>query len=232
MTSKRTFWMIIGLSFSYMILSFPVFFIIGDGLHIMLAWNILLATIPYLIAFVIANKKIRNRWLIYGMILIWVLFYPNAFYVITDLIYLDQADFIWQSGFDHPMDYLQNMEAYLKLFHIISGALIGIALGVISLESIRQHLLLPLMKRTQWLGVLIILFCSAVGIYIGRFFRFNSWDIWKFPEILREFFSNFSWFTVFFIVAFVVIQLLCYLLYFFIQKDKPMNKKEKNSTSS
>lgn len=219
MIRKQTLWILGAIVASYMLLSIPVFLLIRQGLHSMLAWNVLLAFLPVVFAANLAKAKAKSKWL-FGLALgLWLLFFPNTFYIITDFIYLNQADFVLSESPYEPVVYQTNLLGYLGLFHIACGALIGIVLGIVSLESVRVNVLYPRFKSKDWVWIILIFALSGVGIYIGRFFRFNSWDVWKLPVIIRDIFSHISWFTVFFILSFMVIQALCYVLFRVVKND-------------
>lgn len=220
MKFRKRYGILGAIALGYLFSSFPIYYLIGDSLHLMLAWNILLAAIPMVLAWVIESMSMRRGWVLVVLLTLWTLFFPNTFYVITDLIYLDRLDFFSDNGFADPLAYHQNLLAYLQLFHIVTGVLIGIALGLVSLESISRSVLFPKLRKYQWIGLVGLFVLSGIGIYIGRFYRYNSWEIWNIPMMIRDFFRHFSWFTVFFISAFMVIQCLCYGLFRLLTMEK------------
>lgn len=136
-----------------------------------LPWNLMLAFIPYYI-----SKKLQQRpqWIESGIkficiFLIWLLFIPNSFYIITDLFHLELRT---------------GMSRWFDLVLIFTFAWNGLLLGIVSVSqmagivqhrfAIREELvfLLPLMGLIAW------------GVYIGRYMRFNSWDILTNPFTL------------------------------------------------
>lgn len=129
-----------------------------------LIWNLFLAIVPYFLStsiytnFFDKDKKIQNT--IYAVI--WLLFIPNTFYIITDFTHLHYNNAL-QFGLD---------------FLIISCfSFAGFYLGLLSLHHIH---LLSIAKYGNKIGnlyVLTISFLSSFGIYLGRVLRFNSWDI-------------------------------------------------------
>lgn len=139
-----------------------------------LVWNLFLAFVPYFfISYLKAHislqkSKIKTLMLLFG----WLLFLPNSFYLLTDLIHLTQSS------------------AHLFWFDLVvysSYALIGFTIGIISLlefESILKNYISSLITQ---LIIPIICFLNGVGIYLGRVLRYNSWDIMSNPvELIKD----------------------------------------------
>lgn len=157
--------------------------IIWDKMSLVyLLWNIFLAFIPFLISSILllfANKnKLKNSLFIIGGIL-WLLFIPNAPYIITDLIHIGEV---------------RAVPALYDSFLLFSSAWVGLLLGLYSIYHIEQILKKKYSKKTTYITLGIIMFFISFGIYIGRFLRFNSWDIFEKPLIfmggVREVFSH------------------------------------------
>jgi uncharacterized membrane protein len=102
----------------------------------------------------------------------WLLFLPNSFYILTDLIHLSQSS-------DHLL--------WFDLVVFSSYALIGFVIGIISLiefENIIENYASPLAIK---LIMPLICFICGVGIYLGRILRYNSWDILSNPiQLLQD----------------------------------------------
>jgi uncharacterized membrane protein len=190
----------------------------GDGLHVFLIWNILLASLPLLVMIVIHSKWIKKTWMIIVLLVIWLLFYPNSMYVITDLIYLDKDSFMTTLGMYSPIVYTQNLVAYVAFFHIFLGAILGILFAVESVKPVIAYIIKR--KNQMWAfgSIIVISFLSSFAIYIGRFFRYNSWNFLNVFNILKDFFESFSVFTVAFIVGFSIIQIVLISVFVKIEK--------------
>ncbi|WP_417601455.1 DUF1361 domain-containing protein [Owenweeksia hongkongensis] len=130
-------------------------------LYLFLVWNLILAGIPYLLSEKLKTKT-RLKLSTVSLLVLLILFLPNAPYITTDLFHLrgNFGDSIW----------------YDTLL-ILSFAWSGLLLFFHSLNNINAFMKpwLPHGKRVLLL-VAIILLC-AYGIYIGRYLRFNSWDV-------------------------------------------------------
>lgn len=143
--------------------------------YIFLVWNLFLAVIPFCISSYLKSKKIiSTKKLILGFGA-WLLFLPNAPYLVTDLIHLRLG---------HP---------YIIWFDTIMIALFaicGLLLFYFSIKDMKQ-LLRPYLKN-KYLNIAIIslFFLASFGVYLGRFLRYNSWEILSQPlNLLNDIFE-------------------------------------------
>ncbi|MBA2612182.1 MAG: DUF1361 domain-containing protein [Bacteroidetes bacterium] len=129
--------------------------------YIFLTWNLFLAFIPYLL---IKNFKMEQNKLVQVLIIgTTILFLPNAPYIITDLFHLREriAAPIW-----------------LDLILILSFAFLGMVFFVLSVNQLLSISNLLFRSRLITSGIkLFIMGSSSYGIYLGRYLRFNSWDV-------------------------------------------------------
>lgn len=130
-----------------------------------LAWNLFLAWLPLVFA-LLANDEYRNaprrNWRFYGLTMAWLLFLPNAPYIFTDLIHLMSRYF---SHF------------WVDLVLILSCALTGLVLSFLSLYLMQCIVARMFGWLASWLFIAVAAALSGFGIYLGRFLRFNSWDV-------------------------------------------------------
>ena len=128
-----------------------------------LVWNLFLAWIPFVIAFMVSRKAEKVPLPIVCIcLLVWLLFLPNAPYLITDLIHLRPRDGV-------PLWY-DAVIFFLFAFH-------GLLLGLVSTLFIHDILEKYLRTKITWLLLGICFILNGYGIYLGRFRRWNSWDI-------------------------------------------------------
>lgn len=169
-------------------LAFPIVLLIvrvvlsGQLTYIFLAWNLFLALIPLAISQRITG--VRNRWKIFLLIGAWLLFLPNAPYIITDFLHLKQRP---------PVPY------WYDILLLFSAALNGLLLGLLSLFNVEKFLAHRYGNRISGLLILCSFFLCAFGIYMGRYLRWNSWDIITSPgaiatDILERVFNPFEHF--------------------------------------
>ena len=155
--------MMVSSAMSIILLSFRMY-LSGTPAYIFLGWNLFLAWIPFLCSMCIHEIKIySNRkfvsFLLFG---IWLLFFPNSPYIITDLFHL------------HPRP---GMPLWFDLFLIISFAWNGLMLGFASLIIVQKWLSEHFKEWITWTLVIVLMFLCGYGVYLGRFGRWNSWDV-------------------------------------------------------
>ena len=150
---------IIPLTFSLLLLLVRVI-LTGQLTYAFLAWNLFLAWIP----FVISQKLsvANNWWKILLLFSAWLLFLPNAPYIITDFLHLRQRP---------PIPY------WYDILLLFSAALNGLLLGLASLLVVEKFLIQRYGNRISALLMFCSFFLSSFGVYIGRYLRWNSWDI-------------------------------------------------------
>lgn len=102
---------------------------------------------------------------------LWLLFFPNAPYILTDLFHLRHRE---------------GAPLWFDLLLILSFAWTGLMLGYVSLVDIQQVVSRTYNKITGWLFAVAALMLSGFGIYLGRFERWNSWDVISNPKGLAK----------------------------------------------
>jgi uncharacterized membrane protein len=130
-----------------------------------LVWNLFLAWLPYLFALSVTllhQRFPRYWWLWLAPATLWLLFLPNAPYLITDLWHLEERRPI-------PLWYDIGMLA--------TFAWTGLFLGVASLNAMQRVVRDYCGRIVSWLFVFGAIGASGLGIYLGRFLNWNSWDI-------------------------------------------------------
>ena len=128
-------------------------------------WNLFLAIVPLVLSGLLSKQKTLN----YKSILLlglWLLFLPNAPYLVTDIFHF----------FERPP-----VPMWFDLMLVVSGAWNGILLCMISLFKVERFL--KSVYRPRFINVLmfLLLIPCGYGIYIGRFLRYNSWDVFTDP---------------------------------------------------
>jgi uncharacterized membrane protein len=198
-------------SLMYIILSFGLGLYLLNGLVLFLGWNMVLATTVFALSHLILymdQKRVPVGWImvVFGL---YVLFFPNAIYIMTDFIHLEVYDFFT----NYPSVYAMEINDWLVMAHIIIGALIAMKLGMSSIMRLEQRFLVRWRLKPYKILLLSALFgISSIGIYIGRFLRFNSWDILRLSSIITTLFEEWK-FMIVFVIIFTVIQWVSYLLF-------------------
>lgn len=157
--------------------------------YLFLLWNLFLAGIPLAIALITKwSPRVQgNKWMLLTLLLLWLLFFPNAPYIITDLKHLRPKSpiLLWYDA-----------------FLIFSFAWTGLLYGLHSLHIVQQLLAKRHNAAFAWICSGAALLLCAIGIYIGRFLRWNSWDIINDPmgilsdtyhSFTMPFFDSYAW---------------------------------------
>ncbi len=130
-----------------------------------LLWNLFLAWLPLIFA-LLAFERYKHSsgrdWRFRGWAAAWLLFFPNAPYIFTDLIHLTTRFFA---------------HFWADLALILICALTGLVLGFVSLYLMQSIVTRVLGKLASWCFIAGVAALSSFGIYLGRFLRFNSWDV-------------------------------------------------------
>jgi uncharacterized membrane protein len=142
----------------------------GNTYFSFMLWNLFLAALPLVFALLLPHNRRFSRAI--PVLAVWLLFFPNAPYVLTDLIHLKPRAGV-------PMWY--------DLLMLLAFALTSLWIGFHSLHLVQQWIARHFSPRTGWLAVLVIMPLTGFGIYLGRVLRWNSWDILSRPvTMLRD----------------------------------------------
>jgi uncharacterized membrane protein len=133
-------------------------------MFLFLNWNLFLAFVPWALSTLLIAKSglIRSKWILFGLLSVWLLFFPNAPYILTDLFHLRLKT---------------AMPVWFDLTLILSFAWTGLLFGFLSLWDIETMLCRFIKRKYVTILSVILLFAVSFGIYIGRYLRWNSWDI-------------------------------------------------------
>ena len=134
-----------------------------------LVWNLFLAIIPFAITTYLISLPKLNKFSMLIWFGVWLLFLPNAPYIITDLMHLrlNEDPYLW-----------------LDILVVASFAFNGLLLFYFSVLDMKKMLQSYLKKPIVNYGLILICFLSGFGIYLGRFLRYNSWEILSKPKYL------------------------------------------------
>ncbi|MFZ5376175.1 MAG: DUF1361 domain-containing protein [Patescibacteria group bacterium] len=180
--SKEALWLGSYSVFNLLLLGFRVWFTAWPT-YLFLSWNLFLAFIPYaLSSFAIRFWPFKKYWpIIISLLVLWLLFFPNAPYILTDFIHLKQR---------------LGIPLWFDALLLTSFSLNGLLFGFLSMMHV--HAYIDSHRRNRLVGWLVIvtsLLLSSFGIYLGRFLRWNSWDVFSEPkvfvvEVLRTVFTG------------------------------------------
>ena len=176
----------------------------GKLSFIYIFWNIFLAIIPFFISYFLLNLSSKNKltkkiFIIGGIF--WLFFIPNAPYLVTDLIHIGE---------------IRTVPILYDTILLFSSAALGLLLGISSIYHMEQILRTKYSQKNVSKIIYISIFLISFGIYLGRFLRFNSWDIIANPIIfintLGKIFTNKSYFieALFYTLLFIFFIIMFY----------------------
>jgi uncharacterized membrane protein len=143
----------------------------GTLSFIFIVWNLFLAWVPYFFSILLRHNPQFRPWVRYLLLMSWLLFFPNAPYIITDLFHLRQRPFV-------PLWY----DTVILFWASWNGFL----LGFLSLMNVEHYLRSRF--REKWVAPLVnfSLVLCAFGVYAGRYLRWNSWDVVTKPDDILQ----------------------------------------------
>ena len=191
----------------------------GSVRYTFLLWNLFLAWIPYILAVLIywlnsvVRDPVRVRVITVGIGLVWLFFYPNAPYILTDFIHLVQKPVT--AAASHPL-ITENALMWYDIILNSAFSFIGHIIGLISLVILHEMIRLLYGGRLAWGVALVAIGLGGYGIYLGRFERLNSWDIFRDPLTTMKigFLNLFNLKAVLFSLSFGFFIFLTYLVVF------------------
>jgi len=130
-----------------------------------LIWNLILALLPLVFALFSSDRYDEGsgrNWRSFGCAGAWLLFFSYALYIFTVL-------------FHHASRFYDHV--WVDLFLILLCALTGLVLGFVSLYLMQAIVRRMFGTLAAWLFIVAITALSGFAVYIGRFLRFNSWDV-------------------------------------------------------
>jgi uncharacterized membrane protein len=178
--------------------------------------NLFLAWIPLLLSFLIffiyksgIRPVLKSTFMmLFGVV--WLFFYPNAPYLMTDIIHIRTNDYTVLK--DHVFVYSFKFLPWFELAQFILITFIGIVIGFFSLFIIHR-IFDDRNKIVSWIFVIFVSMMSGFGIYVGRFLRLNSWEILNIFSTVKGFeFFKIIEFSSFFGIIWFLIYLSLYML--------------------
>jgi uncharacterized membrane protein len=153
---------------------------VGSWGFFFLNWNLFMAFIPWALTSISFIKpKIQKSFLsVTILVIFWLLFFPNAPYLITDLFHLRK---------------LRAMPVWYDVLMILSYAWTGQLFGFLSLWDMERILAQKLPRPLVTILSGFLLFVGSFGIYMGRYLRWNTWDLFtRTSEVLTDIGDRFT----------------------------------------
>ena len=151
----------------------------GTLTYTFLLWNLFLAMLPALFGFVFARATQRGGGAFVRTIsfVLWLLFLPNAPYIITDFVHLKA---------------LPRIPLWFDTALLLSFAGTGLLLAYSSVADVQSAIAARFGRLAGWLVAFFSLLLSGFGIYLGRFLRWNSWNAITEPVDVAKFIARHS----------------------------------------
>lgn len=140
--------------------------------YFFLGWNLFLAWVPVFFAWIWRYRlqvSSLKKWKSCVMFGLWLLFFPNSPYIITDLVHLNNRF---------------NPSIWSDTLLLFSCAFTGLVVGLYSLHIVHKILEKSFNFLNTWLVIIGSLILTGFGIYLGRVQRWNSWDLFSDPTNL------------------------------------------------
>lgn len=145
----------------------------GSGYYVFLLGNLFLACMPLFFSTALrVTNRLRLHWTIMaGLAGLWLLFLPNAPYILTDILHLSRSS---------------NAPAWYDLALLLSCSGTGLLVGYLSLVDVQGIVARKFTPVVGWIFALVSLMLSGFAIYLGRFLRWNSWDVLFTPTLVLD----------------------------------------------
>ncbi len=142
----------------------------GNGDLDFLLWNLALAWVPFVAALAMDDVRSTALSLQLPLLALWFVFFPNAPYLVTDIVHVDPAD--------------HTFAGILGDVALVGAAPAGLALGFSSLALVERAVRERFGGRPALVVSVATLVAASVGIYLGRVVRLNSWDLLSRPRVV------------------------------------------------
>jgi uncharacterized membrane protein len=142
----------------------------GNDFYRFLVWNLFLAWVPVAAALIAhALDRIGAHASAVGAGIVWLAFFPNAPYMLTDYIHLRETP--------------QGSPLWWDALMLSSFVWTALMLGFFSLYLMQSVWSAHVKSRfVSWLLAAVALALGSFGVYLGRFVHINSWDALLHPR--------------------------------------------------
>jgi uncharacterized membrane protein len=181
-------------------------------------WNLFLAFLPLvfstLIVYSLKSKTPHRLTKVIIFAALWLLFLPNTFYYLTDLMWI--APFPTASHF-RPEN-ITNISAWATLMLIAIGEFLAVLAGVLALHDVHKVIAKRLVSWKTWLLLGAVFLLSGFAVYMGRFLRLNSWDVILPWRLVGKILGQFDCFALQFTLLMTVVIAVIYAAFWLIHQ--------------
>ncbi len=136
-----------------------------------LIWNLFLALIPFLITNFLSYKKSSSKIFLVIAFCFWLLFLPNAPYIISDFEHLTERN---------------NIPYWYDIMLLFISSFSGLLFGMVSVFQMEQELKKYFSSKNTQIIIVSSILLSGYGVFLGRYLRWNSWDVFSNPVSLFQ----------------------------------------------
>lgn len=161
----------------------------GELTYVFLGWNIFLAWVGWACGVWVAHSWRRRGYRVQKLVLgfLWLVFLPNTFYILTDLIHpVFMYDRIPNFGGGDFATVVSGPQVIYDIAMIMLAVWVGWYLGMMSLRALFRRWVQVYGYRAASIVVILISAASSFAIYLGRSPRLNSWDVVARPHVFAQ----------------------------------------------
>jgi uncharacterized membrane protein len=158
----------------------------GRRPYMFIFWNMFLAWLPVVFMLgmdwmLLKPKGTFRKAAGLLFFLLWLGFYPNSSYMVTDLLHM-----FLNFRINPDQSFWLEMPFWNHLTALFLTGVTGLLLGAFTLMSIHDEVRRRMGRGAGWVFAVMILALSSFGVFMGRFVRWNTWDIWQNPEMIKS----------------------------------------------
>lgn len=211
----------------YLAVSIPLYLHTRENLYFNMVWNVFLSFLPLLFADLLRHEAKKQRWITstaFGAL--WLIFFPNAPYMVTDMIHISGHNFYLGRQEYNQILLSGDMTLWIRIVYIGIGVLTGLLAGLISLQIVDGLLRQKVSSPLRGLILAGIFLLSGYGIYLGRFVRLNSWNLFHPHRFLAKATGSTSLFSLKFTILYAFFVGAVYVVFSVFCPEKSDGKKD------
>ena len=172
-TGRYNLYLMLGLSAAFSCLMVVLRPLRYDGIAFgSLIWDVFLAAVPFAISQFMWLRPAKSTPMLFAGLFFWLLFFPNAPYLLTELKHIASLA---------PAAAIDQDPFWFDLVLLLSFAWTGLMLGHLSLLEVHRIVDERFGIGYGWIFAVSAVVLGSFGIYVGRFLRWNSWDVFIHP---------------------------------------------------
>lgn len=159
----------------------------GHVAYAFMPWNLFLAWVPLWMAAAlhhVTRTRSASGVTLAAVAVLWLLFLPNAPYLLTEFIHASYTPSQRPIALLAGVSPARSVPVWYDAAMILTFAWTGLLLSFVSLHVVQRVVGERLGTRSGWVMVVGVLGLSGFGVSLGRFQRWNSWNLFSQPLAL------------------------------------------------